>query len=295
MFFKGRKRQQFLFFCFQIKHRKDEQKRMKKKQTLWNGVSVLIVAVLAITAFIRGDAQFWLNVLAFGVWAIWATVKFLVPYIDQKLAEQEAREIREMYEEEERLMQDNNNPETTGIVLLRHVNHRISAYLKSAYPEATWEWREDYSEDIVSKGGTGRIQVYGVADFNYADVTVNKNAEIKCEMLKIVPMTEIQRKTPTADDDPKPTPQNPVDPQIWYEKKGRVVLENLITDLNSRGHSSLTITANGEVLIEQADCKVKQATLESMPDKMYWTRLSKVFQSEGLATDITEDSMVLSW
>ena len=47
MFFKGRKRQQFLFFCFQIKHRKDEQKRMKKKQTLWNGVSVLIVAVLA--------------------------------------------------------------------------------------------------------------------------------------------------------------------------------------------------------------------------------------------------------
>ena len=133
MFFKGRKRQQFLFFCFQIKHRKDEQKRMKKKQTLWNGVSVLIVAVLAITAFIRGDAQFWLNVLAFGVWAIWATVKFLVPYIDQKLAEQEARDIREMCEEEERLMQDNSNPETTGIVLLRHVNHRISAYLKSAY------------------------------------------------------------------------------------------------------------------------------------------------------------------
>ena len=126
-------------------------------------------------------------------------------------------------------------------------------------------------------------------------MTVNKNAEIKCEMLKIVPMTEIQRKKTTSEDNPKPTPKNPVDPQIWYEKKGRVVLENLITDLNSRGHSSLTITENGEVLIEQADCKVKQATLENMPDKMYWTRLSKVFQSEGLATDITEDSMVLSW
>ena len=34
MFFKGRKHRQFLFFCFQIKNRKDEQKKNEKEANL---------------------------------------------------------------------------------------------------------------------------------------------------------------------------------------------------------------------------------------------------------------------
>ena len=96
---------------------------------------------------------------------------------------------------------------------------------------------------------------------------------------------------------PKAQPQNevPVDPQIWYEKQGRTVLENLIADLNSRGHNSLTIKENGEIAIQRADQEVKQAALENVPEKTYWTRLAKVFESEGLAAQITENGMVLSW
>ena len=264
-----------------------------KKYTLWDSISLLIAAVLAIIVFLRGAVQLWLAAFAFTVWAIWAFVKFLIPYIGRKIMKQKACKIREMYEKQEKSLADPDDPEAAGIVLMRHVNFRISSFLKSAYPEATWEWRENSPEEIVAKGGTGRIQVYGITDFNYADVTVNKNAGISCNMLKIVPLSELQ--TDNTQEKPKPVPQTPVDPQIWYEKKGRIVLENLITDLNSRGHSSLTITEAGEVLIEQADHAVKKACLEGMPDKMYWTRLSKVLQSEGLATDINENSMVISW
>ena len=52
---------------------------MKKKKTLWNGVSVLIVALLVIMAFVRGNAQFVLTVLAIAAWSVWAVVKFLAP------------------------------------------------------------------------------------------------------------------------------------------------------------------------------------------------------------------------
>ena len=51
------------------------------------------------------------------------------------------------------------------------MNFRISAYLQSAYPEATWQWLEEFPEKIAAKGGTGRIRLYGVPDFDYADVT----------------------------------------------------------------------------------------------------------------------------
>ncbi len=268
---------------------------MKKKKTLWNGVSVLIVIVLALMAFTRGYVQLVLTTVAFTVWSVWAILRFFKPIISAKLDAREAQKIRKHYEEEERRL----NPASddgTGIVLLRHVNHRITAHLQTAYPGATWEWRVDDPETLVAKGGTGRIQVFGVADFNYADVSVNTNAEINCEMLKIVPMSEIQSETVSGEEEEAPKPlQNPINPQIWYEQKGRVVLENLITDLSSRGHSSLSITENGDVIIKQADKEICKTTLEAMPDKVYWHRLAKVFQSEGLAADVTDNAVVLSW
>ena len=269
---------------------------MKKQRTLWNSVSVLVVAVLFVTAFIRGQAQIWLYGAAFALWSVWATVKHLIPYLQVKRQQKEARRIREKYEAQQAkkpklTIPDISDPVNT--VLLRHVNFRISTYLKSAYPDATWEWREDFPERLVAKGGTGRIQVYGIADFNFADVTFNQNADINCSLLKIVPMAEL---TGQPVKEPHSAPAAiPVDPQIWYEKQGRLVLENLITDLNSRGHSHLTIKANGDISIEQNDTEVKQASLENMPEKVYWQRLAKVFQREGLAADITDNGLVLSW
>ena len=268
---------------------------MKKKKTLWNGVSILIVALLVIMAFVRGDAQFVLTVLAIASWSVWAIVKYLAPYVDAKLNAREARKLREHYEAEERKLAEPKETNDNSLSLLLHVNHRITNYLQSAYPGSSWEWRVEDPEALVSKGGTGRIQVFGVSDFSHADVTVTKNADITYEMLKVVPMGENQQESLDEEEAAPSAPQNPINPQVWYEQKGRVVLESIITDLNSRGHSSLSITENGDVIISQNDKEIKKASLEAMPDKVYWHRLAKVFQSEGLAASVTDNAVVLSW
>lgn len=73
------------------------------------------------------------------------------------------------------------------------------------------------------------------------------------------------------------------------------MLEDLIADLHSRGHHSLTIRENGEIAIAQADSEIVRPAFETVPEKVYWPRLVKVFEREGLAADITEGGMVLSW
>lgn len=292
VFFKGRKAPAVPLFLTK-KNKSERMNRMKKNPTLWSSVSVLIVAILAITTFIRGQAQVWLYGVAFAVWTVWAAVKFLVPYVQQKRIQYEARSIRKKYEAKKPKLNIPDASDPVGVVLLRHVNFRISSYLKSSYPDATWEWREEFPEKIVLGGSTGRIQVYGIPDFNYADVSFNQQAEINCNLLKIVPMAELQNSSEQSA--PKPQQQRPADPQIWYETQGRKVLENLIADLNSRGHNSLTIKENGEILIQQAEKEVKQAALESVPEKTYWQRLVSVFQREGLAAKFTDNGMVLSW
>ena len=279
---------------------------MRRKKSLWSGVSILIVAVLAITAFIRGNAQVWLLAAAFIAWSVWATFYFLIPYIKEELHRREARRIRKKCEEQDANKPTFSIPEVSdplNLVLLRHVNFRISAYLQSVYPEATWEWREEFPERIVAKGGTGRIKLFGVEGFNFADVTFNQNASIDCALVNVVPMAQpanskasaVQPKPAAPDPVTVPKQQTPVDPQVLYEVQGRKVLEDLITDLHSRGYNSLTIRENGDIAIKQADSEKVKPAFESIPEKTYWTRLCKVFEREGMAANITDGGILLTW
>lgn len=279
---------------------------MRRKKSLWSGVSILIVAVLAITAFIRGNAQVWLLAIAFTLWSVWACLYYLVPYIKEELHRREARRIRKKCEQQDAKRPSFTIPEVSdpiNLVLLRHVNYRISAYLQSVYPDATWEWREEFPERIVAKGGTGRIKLFGVEGFNFADVTFDQNAGIDCALVNVVPMAQrttseapVAKATDTAEETvTAPKQQNPVDPQVWYEVQGRKVLEALITDLHSRGYNSLTIRENGDIAIKQADSEKVRTAFESVPEKTYWARLCKVFEREGMAANITDGGILLTW
>lgn len=279
---------------------------MRRKKSLWSGVSILIVAVLAITAFIRGNAQVWLLAIAFTLWSVWACLYYLVPYIKEELHRREARRIRKKCEQQDAKRPSFTIPEISdpiNLVLLRHVNYRISAYLQSVYPDATWEWREEFPERIVANGGTGRIKLFGVEGFNFADVTFDQNAGIDCALVNVVPMAQrttseapVAKATDTAEETvTAPKKQNPVDPQVWYEVQGRKVLEALITDLHSRGYNSLTIRENGDIAIKQADSEKVRTAFESVPEKTYWARLCKVFEREGMAANITDGGILLTW
>lgn len=176
---------------------------MRKKKNLWSGVSILIVAVLVITAFIRGNAQAWLLAAAFVIWAVWATYYFLVPYIKEELHKREAKRIRKKCEKQDAAFDRFIIPEVSDPVeqvLLRHANYRISAYLQSVYPNATWEWREEFPERIIAKGGTGRVKLFGVDGYNFADVTFDQNGGINCALVNIVPLKQPNAPHPSVSD-----------------------------------------------------------------------------------------------
>lgn len=134
---------------------------------------------------------------------------------------------------------------------------------------------------------------FGIDEFDHADVTLDQNANIKCDMVKIVPLSKVGGET--GEDDTTPPNRQPVDPRIWYETQGRSVLETLISDLNSRGHSKLTLREDGDICIEQGEDAVSQEHLNNFPQKVYWPRLAEVLESNGLAAEVTAQGIQVSW
>lgn len=247
--------------------------------------SVLVVVILVITAFIRGYLQIWLYGTAFLIWIFWN----LIPVLRRMWMKQQLRYKNKKLPP----LKEYQSPvpiETEGVIL-RHVNFRITAYLQSAYPEATWDWMEKHPEDIILHGGTARIQLFGTDDFNYANVIFDNKANIACDVMKIVPLDNAAAHPAPS---PKPQPQA-IDPQIWYELQGRQILDNLIADLHSKGHASLTIKENGEICITQADKLLSVATVKDFPKQNCWRALEKVLEKEGLAASGTEIGFTVSW
>ena len=243
---------------------------MKKESPLWSSISLLIGIVIAILALIRGRMLLPLLLAVFALWLLWWLLTQALPlWCNNRAYRAKEARLREQTAAA-------NGGGQLADALLCHVNYRITAMLRAAYPNARWEWLADKPSRFAVEGGTARIRVYGIPDFDYADVKLDQKANLDCSLVKLSPLV-------TGASDTQPPNRQPVNPRVWFETRGRAVLEALVTDLNSRGHSSLTVQENGEVFVQAKENEAEPAkeTFLDFPEKVYWPQLVKVLEEEG--------------
>lgn len=264
----------------------------QRNKILTKSTSGLIVVVLAIMAFVRGPWQVWCLAAAFAVWAIVAIGAIVAWH--RKRSQYVRRPVK--------VRRDENGKSTFKIpdlddggslMLLRHVNHRISAYLKGVCPDSTWEWVTPDPVKEVLQAGEGRIKLFGVQDFNEAMVTFDKHAGIDFHLMRVVPLAVLQGKE--SEDYDRVPASLPVDVDAWYDVSGKSILEDLVTDLHSRGYNKLVIKGNGDVCVTQGNTEIVQDTLSNMPEAVHWPLLAKVMNKNGLAAAVESTGIVLAW
>ena len=255
---------------------------MKQKISLASSISILTGVVIAILALLRGPVQTVLMLLTFVLWGLWVLLALLRP------SWQSNRDYRRREEWAAREQSALSGKNLSGL-LLCHVNYRVSDYLKRVYLNARWEWMMPNPVLFIAQGGTGRICVFGVPDYEYADVTLDKSGGLHCSLVKIVPVEDRGQGAPSG----RPS----LDPQAWYELEGRDVLDGVIADLRSRGHSSLTLNEDGSISFqpEAGDRKTTKHAFASFPEPMYWSRLADVLAQEGLTANVQADHIAVSW
>ena len=244
---------------------------MKRTSPLWGSISILIGVVIAILSLLRGTWATVALIVVFAVWGLWLLCTQVFPRrtAQQKQAGGYNRQLAQ--------------------TLLHHVNYRISDCLKAGYPKARWEWMMRDPALFVAQGGTGRIRVSGIPDYEYADVTVDQNGKLSCVLVKMVSVQET--KQPAAPNEQKP------DHEVWYEAQGRDALGKLAADLESRGHSALTVHEDGSIFTcSDADGKeVKQGVLPGFPAKALWPKLAELLERDGLAASVQDNCIAVTW
>lgn len=157
---------------------------MKRTSPLWGSISILIGVVIAILSLLRGNWATVALITVFAVWGLWLIFTQLIPA--WKSNRTYRRRVRQSRDRQEAAADTSDS--SMGLVLLRHVNHRISEHLQSVYPQAYWEWTLADPARFIAYGGTGRIRVYGIQDYDYADVTLDRQGGLRCSLVKVAPL-----------------------------------------------------------------------------------------------------------
>ena len=259
---------------------------MKKANPLWDSVGILTGAVILMIALTQSILRTVLLSVTAAAWMVWLAVLMIMRYRKQMRLQKKKPETASGEDAEGCTIEQQ---------LLNHVNHRISARLCAAYPDATWQWCIKNPTRFVCKGGTGRIRVFGIDGYEYGEVRLDRRSNLACSLIKSVRLNEESAEN-TGDGKQKiPPNKQPVDPRVWYETQGRAVLEKLIADLNSRGHSSLTLLENGDICVKEDKKTVPVEHFAVFPEKVYWPGLVRTLQGDGLAADTTTQGIQITW
>ena len=239
---------------------------MKSDNAIRNGTSIFVGIIVSIAAFARGALLLPLLLVACSVWGLYVLhhLRGSLPAVPKKKAKAPRRTKFVVPDIEDGPLSD---------ILLLHVNQRITAALRTAGSNITWEWATKDPLAIVKEGGRCLIRVHGLDGFESAEVVLDKQAHLP----------RIPAKTP-------PLP----DPRIWYETEGRTALEGIVADLSPRGHHSMTVQEDGHIHLTDGSTSVLPA-LHGFPPVGCWEKLKQVFAGDGLAAEEISGKLVLSW
>lgn len=179
--------------------------------------------------------------------------------------------------------------------MLCHISLRITDKLKSAYPQAVWQWKNKPSLKDILAGVTLRIVVENMEEYNHADICFDRFGRIHVQPLVVGSFNPSPQDTAPEFTEEEPKDPSVVDVSVWYELVGQKVLESLITELNAGGHTKLTIKENGDVVIRQNKKELLKTTLKSFPGKNYWEELISTLEENELKARIAGDSLQVSW
>lgn len=180
-------------------------------------------------------------------------------------------------------------------MMLCHISLRITDKLKSAYPQAVWQWKQKPSLKDILAGATLRIAVDDMEKYNHADICFDRFGRIHVQPLVVGSFQPSAQDTPPEPENEEPKAPSVVDVSVWYELVGQKVLESLITELNAGGHTRLTIKENGDVVIRQNKKELLKATLENFPGRNYWEELISTLEENELKARIAGDALQVSW
>lgn len=171
----------------------------------------------------------------------------------------------------------------------QQIQFRVQEKLRMRFPGASVDLCEAEIERLATAGKAVYVPIRKADDYCHMSISLKNSGEIQMNLFALVSLEDTYEAKVFAPADME------VDVEQWYTQKGQQLLTELITNMNTRGYTELSISENGDVTVKENGRNVVKDHFREIPPKKQWSKLKKLMSDEDIQIQVSGKQLNFAW
>ena len=176
-------------------------------------------------------------------------------------------------------------------LFVQQTYYRIQEKLRTKFPNVSVEISESELYKIACEGKTIYAAIDQAEHYTHLSVALAKNGDLIMNLFSLVNLDMIHQTT----DQIQQVIEEDTQVEQWFERKGQQLLTELLTNMNARGYSKISINEEGDVMVREDGRNCVKDYFKEIPPKKDWQKLKELMSKDGVNVQVSARYLKFAW
>ena len=200
------------------------------------------------------------------------------------------KEQRSMIKEKPKMQVIDVGPDYKKL-FVQQTYYRIQEKMRTKFPNVSVEISESELYKIACEGKTIYAAIDQAEHYTHLSVALAKNGDLIMNLFSLVNLDMIHQTT----DQIQQVIEEDTQVEQWFERKGQQLLTELLTNMNARGYSKISINEEGDVMVREDGRNCVKDYFKEIPHKKDWQKLKELMSKDGVNVKVSARYLKFAW
>ena len=176
-------------------------------------------------------------------------------------------------------------------LFVQQTYYRIQEKMRTKFPNVSVEISESELYKIACEGKTIYAAIDQAEHYTHLSVALAKNGDFIMNLFSLVNLDMIHQTT----DQIQQVIEEDTQVEQWFERKGQQLLTELLTNMNARGYSKISINEEGDVMVREDGRNCVKDYFKEIPPKKDWQKLKELMSKDGVNVQVSARYLKFAW
>ena len=176
-------------------------------------------------------------------------------------------------------------------LFVQQTYYRIQEKMRTKFPNVSVEISEYELYKIACEGKTIYAAIDQAEHYTHLSVALAKNGDLIMNLFSLVNLDMIHQTT----DQIQQVIEEDTQVEQWFERKGQQLLTELLTNMNARGYSKISINEEGDVMVREDGRNCVKDYFKEIPPKKDWQKLKELMSKDGVNVQVSARYLKFAW
>lgn len=176
-------------------------------------------------------------------------------------------------------------------LFVQQTYYRIQEKMRTKFPNVSVEISESELYKIACEGKTIYAPIDQAEHYTHLSVALAKNGDLVMNLFSLVNLDMVHQTM----DQLQQAVEEETQVEQWFERKGQQLLTELLTNMNARGYSKISINEEGDVMVREDGRNCVKDYFKEIPPKKDWQKLKELMSKDGVNVQVSARYLKFAW